>query len=528
MTRTGTRCGDSAGRGFFARNSSAGSPRRGSIFVFRIGLLVFSAMVASLQTVRETVRADEPSAVEALQAIEQLQIEAIARAERSVVAIARVRTDAPPGRRPLGPPADPLSPDFVPNEYGTGVVVGRNGLILTNYHVLGDPTKNNYYVWISRRPFEAQVHRLDKVLAADPWTDLAVLKIDTDNLEPITLGDAGSVKKGTFVLALGNPYAIARDGQVSASFGIISNTLRRMPLRQTPDRDRTRDAGPADTIHQFGTLLQTDARLNLGTSGGALINLKGEMIGLTTAASVSRGYEKSAGFAIPVDPSFRRALEDLKAGRQPEYGFLGIQPSDLGRFDRRRGTFGARVDQVIRGTPAALAGLQVNDVVTHFNGQQVHGRNELFRDLGKQPVGASIELTVARGFTESTPGEQLKLVAKLSKRHITATVPGIAQVPPPRWRGMVVDYSTALPALTVQQQSQFIDLSRCVGVVHVEPDSPAWKAGFRPHEFIHRVSGRVVTDPQAFYDAVKDVRGPVEIRMEAKDGDGAVRIVVPE
>lgn len=503
----------------FLRKDSAGSLRLARL-VARLGGLVVCALAGS-----HLGRAQEPAAAQVVEALERVQIEAIGRAERSVVAIARVRTDAPPGRRPLGP-VDPTSPDFVPNEYGTGVVVERTGLILTNYHVLGDPAKNDYYVWVRRRPFEAKVHQVDKVLAADPWTDLAVLKIDADDLEPIPLGDGQQLKKGMFVVALGNPYAIARDGQVSASFGIISNTLRRMPAREDADRDRP-PAGASETVHHFGTLLQTDARLNLGTSGGALVNLKGEMIGLITAAAVATGYEKSAGFAIPVDQGFRRTLEILKAGRQPEYGFLGVHPTDLSRFDRRRGAFGAQIDQVIRGTPAALAGLQVHDVITHFNGAPVHGRNDLFRELGKQPAGASVELTVTRGITESAPGEQLKLVARLSKKHLGGPRPGIAQSEPPRWRGLQVDYSTALPAVIVQQQSQLVDLSRCVGVVHVEPDSPAWKAGFREGDFINQVSDQDVASPEEFHAAVKNATGAVQLRLARSEGAAAVRVVLP-
>src|SRR5207253_7102267 len=134
--------------------------------------------------------------------------------------------------------------------------------------------------WIGRKPYRATVK------AADPWFDLALLKVEGAGLKPISFGDGHSVKKGAFVIALGNPYAIARDGKPSASWGIISNLQRQAP----PPRTATRASDGRETLHHYGTLIQTDARLELGTSGGALVNLKGEMIGLTTSLAALSGH----------------------------------------------------------------------------------------------------------------------------------------------------------------------------------------------------------------------------------------------
>ena len=164
-------------------------------------------------------------------------------AERSVVAIARVRKGGRGIRLPLTVgnefplergsgvvDAIPTSPDFVPNEFATGVVIDRQGHILTNYHVLGDPEENDYYIWTQRRPLRvASIEQPQEVRAGDPWTDLAVLKVSAENLEPIPLGDASQLRKGMIVIALGNPYGIARDGEVSASWGIVSNLRRAGP-----------------------------------------------------------------------------------------------------------------------------------------------------------------------------------------------------------------------------------------------------------------------------------------------------------
>ncbi len=160
------------------------------------------------------------------------------------------------------PDPRPADPEFIPNEYATGVVVDRGGLILTAYHVL-DENSDYYVTTVDRRVYRGEIW------AADPRSDLAVLSIEATDLTPMKFGDAEKLKKGQIVISLGNPYAIARDGQASASWGIISNLSRKGP--SIPDMNR---ASGKRTLHQYGTLIQTDAKLNLGTSGGALLNLR--------------------------------------------------------------------------------------------------------------------------------------------------------------------------------------------------------------------------------------------------------------
>ena len=183
----------------------------------------------------------EPSGLDAAAAMENSLVQTIASAEKSVVAIARVRKEQsgdsvrlelrpdPFGRKlSIGNPPLPTDPNFVPNEYGAGVVVDRRGLILTACHVLGDENDNYYITTSERRVYRAWIK------AADPRSDLAVLSIDgadvaSANLVPIRMGDAATLRKGQIVVTLGNPYAIARDGQSSAGWGIVSNLGRKAP-----------------------------------------------------------------------------------------------------------------------------------------------------------------------------------------------------------------------------------------------------------------------------------------------------------
>jgi len=435
-------------------------------------------------------------------------MDAIATAEKSVVAIARVRKE---DRRMFldqglpGAPPVPTDPQFVPREYGSGVIIDPNGLILTAYHVLGNPEENDYYVWLNRAGFKAVA--VQTVLAGDPWMDLAVLKVDMQNLEPIRLGNAEELKKGQWVIALGNPLAIARDGQASASWGIVSNLGRRPAPATAAQGDPT---GGRDTLHHYGTLIQTDAKLNFGCSGGALINLKGEMVGLLISLAAGPLYDSAAGFAIPVDAHFKRTLETLKQGRRADYGFLGVMPVGLSPEERARGLRGARIRDVVPGTPADHAALRPGDVIVRVDQQPVDDELDVIRLISSYPPEAQVELSVQRG------QQVIKRQVTLAKKALQTRMPPYATEPDPQWRGIVVDYVTALPVF--YQQPRWVDPRGCVGVRHVVRDSTAWKAGVRPGELIITVNGTRVASPRQFWDAVKQHTGPVTLGIMGAEG----------
>ncbi len=482
----------------------------------------------------------EPAGPAALSALQEALVTAIERAEKSVVAIARVRKSEQSARvaeqmidplrvdaAPLGflAESNPTSPDFVPNEFGTGVVLDRDGHVVTNYHVLGDPELNDYYVWVRQRPFKvAHVEVPQEVRAGDPWTDLAVLKIGAADLEPMPLGDATRLRKGMIVIALGNPYGIARDGEVSASWGIISN------LRRAAAADpRYSSAGmERSTLDQYGTLLQTDARLDWGTSGGALVNLQGEMVGLTTSLAAMAGYEQPAGFAIPVDDAFRKTVETLKQGRLPAFGFLGVQPEHLSLAERQAGRSGTRVLRVVPGTPAEKAGLQPNDVITHVNQTEVCDKNALFRELSRLPAEETVTLTLQRRGALEQPPQTVTASVVLAKKYLATSRQPYAQVAEPAWRGLRVDYPSALPPQLSLQGATTVDPAGCVAVAEVDRDSPAWKAGLRRGECISHVGTQRVATPREFFQAVADQAGTVQLQLTSGQGADAVRTVPAE
>ncbi len=393
-------------------------------------------------------------------------------------------------RRLLAEKLDLSVADNVPESFGSGLVIDEKaGLVLTNYHVVRGATK--LYV---RLPGGKGSYA--NVLAADPRSDLAVLdliKKDGLVLKEIKLGDGGKARKGQMVLAIANPFAAGfRDGSPSASWGIISN-VRRRTSAVTKEEERTR------SLHHYGTLLQTDVRLNLGCSGGALVDLHGEVIGLTSSLAGITGSDVPGGFAVPFDAGMRRIVDVLKKGEEVNYGFLGV--SFYPPPSRERGV---RLFTVSPGSPAAEAGLQPEDVIRSINDTPVENNDDMFRVLGTCQAGDEIKL----GFVRAANGvrEQRKARATLAKFAVTGPI--IARNRPSE-RGLRVDYTSLL----VQSQGRQ-RVPRGVLVREVLPTSPFANTMLKVGDVITQVNDKPVTTPGQFYRLVKGIRGPVELTIE--------------
>jgi serine protease Do len=479
-------------RGLFG--ASPGPGRGWRAVPWLLALLPLSA------TAQDPARGPVPGQAAAV--VEQAVISAIAAAERSVVAIAR-------GQVADGDAARLQDPAFIPQEYASGVVVDRQGLILTNYHVLGDPADAEYVVWLDGQPY-----RDVSIKAADPWSDLAILQIEATDLAEIPLGDASRLQKGSIVIALGNPHGTARDGRPSASWGIVANLGRKVdgPLAD-PQLRRSVDLADRETRYHFGGLIQTDTRLALGTSGGPLLNLRGEMVGLTTSLAALAGYERSTGYAIPVDDTFRRILGQLKLGQEVEYGFLGVEarnrPADPAG--------GVELLRVEPGTPADRDGLLDRDVILQIDGSPIRDTDDLFLTVGSLPPDHVAQVTLERR------GRRLTRRVRLSKKLLAASRPVIAQSPPPRWRGLVVDYASAWP-----RQGLAPPADAGVVVESVRRDSPAWQAGIRPGTFLSHVDDQPVQRPADFHRLVTGRPGAVTLRRTPADDGEVFYTVAPE
>jgi serine protease Do len=373
--------------------------------------------------------------------------------------------------------------DHVPESFGSGIVLDASGLILTNAHVVRNATKV-FVRFPDRKGSYADIHALD------PRIDLAVLRLldPPAGLKAVRLGDGDKVVEGQFVALLAYAPAVGlRNDKPNLAWGVVSR-LRRPAEGTTVETERPR--GP---LHQFGTLLQTDARVQAGWSGGALINLSGEVVGLTTTIAVVGADENSGTFAVPFGAGLRRLIDILRRGEEIEYG-----------DQQRQGR--VWVGDVIGNSPAQRAGLRRGDTITHIGGVPIESQDDLLLQVGLHPAGTTVEVVFKRG----TNSHSVQL--QFGKYHVAD--PFIASNRPAARFGMRVDPASVYPQLQLGE----VPVPE-VGVVvrEVLPGTPADKAHLQPGQLITQVNGKDVTSPADFYRAV-DAAGD-RVRLTAPSDD---------
>jgi serine protease Do len=280
----------------------------------------------------------------------------------------------------------------VETSLGSGVIVSKEGHIVTNYHVI--ERMNEIEVQLSDdRTFRATL------LGSDPTADIAVLKITAPNLRPLPLGDSESVRVGQLVFAIGNPFGLGE----TVTTGIISAKGRR--------------AGDDSAVEY----LQTDAAVNRGNSGGPLINLRGEIVGINSAifSNNEEGNWLGISFAVPSNTA-RRALESvIKRGRIVRT-YLGVTITnvtpELARQIQLDSTRGAFITDVVPGSPAERSGLQAGDVALEVNGRAIVDSVGLRNRLNEVDVGEKVELKISRvGVIKTIVAEMAETPAELSE-----------------------------------------------------------------------------------------------------------------
>jgi S1-C subfamily serine protease len=276
---------------------------------------------------------------------------------------------------------------------GAGTVLTADGLILTSEHVVQAATDIEIVF------YDGQRARAD-VLAADPRSDLAVLQTGRPGLRPAAPCNWEDVARGQWIVVLGNPFGLGRDGQLCASVGVIANLGRELPgLGETDDRF-------------YHDMIQFTAPIHPGNSGGPLFNIRGELVGVIAAMHTRAPADDGVGFAVPLTPVKRRLIETLAAGRSIEYGYLGVtarQPDADERAALGVG-YGVVIQRVEPSGPAAQAGVAVDDVILNYDGQPVTGPAQFAELVGQSPVGATVELAVSRD------GRHVTLRAVLERR----------------------------------------------------------------------------------------------------------------
>ena len=367
---------------------------------------------------------------------------------------------------------------------GSGVIVdAKNGYILTNNHVI----KGADIITVSLkdgRKFDA------KLIGTDPDTDIAVLKIEPDKLSALPFANSEQLQVGDFVVAIGNPFGL---GQTVTS-GIVS-ALGRSGLG----------------IGRFENYIQTDASINQGNSGGALINLRGELIGINNAIYSRSGGNIGIGFAIPINMA-REIMAQLIENGSIQRGRLGAQAQDLTQelaqaFNLEPGTRGAVVVKIIPGSPADKAGLKIGDVVKKVNQRSVDSADDLHNSIGLLRLGTKVTLTVLR------QGRQFIITAKIS-----------------RSKQVNIDAGKLHKRLSGATFSNIIEDHPAYGKIEgiiissIKRNSRAAAAGLRKGDIITKINNKTVHSPdEAKKIAQASRRG---IRLSIARGRSALTLVL--
>jgi len=357
--------------------------------------------------------------------------------------------------------------EFKTQGLGSGVIVRHSGnsyYILTNNHVAGEADEITA-VLNSDEEYPAEI------VGKDPRKDLAIVKITTGDVLPVAaLGNSDELRIGDWVLAVGSPFGFVS----SVTAGIVSAKGR---------------SGPADNISDF---IQTDAAINRGNSGGALVNVQGEVIGINTWIAAPSGGNIGLGFAIPINNA-KQVIDQIISTGKVEYGWLGVSisgmnakladkmdlPSDKGAF----------IHNVYIGSPADRGGILPGDFITEVDGKKINNREELVRIVGNFKVGERVDFKLYRY------GIRQSITVRIGERADNKTIQSRQDE---LWPGVIV---VPLEEHAIQE----LDLdgsAHGVLVANVEQKSKAYIGGLRPYDLITEINEKQLTTLLDFYRAI--------------------------
>ncbi|MGC9512881.1 MAG: DegQ family serine endoprotease [Fidelibacterota bacterium] len=352
--------------------------------------------------------------------------------------------------------------EFKTDVLGSGVLI-EDGYILTNNHVVENVEEITVHL-TNRHEYKAEI------IGRDPKSDIAVLRIDGNNLPEAKLGDSDKLQVGQWVLAIGNPFSDQLYSTVT--HGIISALGRSR-------------VGLVD----YEDFIQTDAAINPGNSGGALVNLEGEVIGINSAIASRSGGSQGVGFAIPVNLA-KRVMKDLIENGRVIRGYLGVQIQEvdyeIARSLGLKEVAGALIADVVEDTPADKAGLKTGDLVLKVDGKKIHTSSELRNTISARRPGDKVTLMLVRDGKEKYIDVTLEeLPENLNQAMESRTVqdgPGFS----------VQDLDKNLAA------RYGIKKDEGVIITEVQPGSEAAKKGLRPGDIIIRVGDEEISSVREF------------------------------
>ncbi len=365
---------------------------------------------------------------------------------------------------------------------GSGFIVSDDGYILTNNHVVSDAEKVRVTLSDGRK-FDATV------VGTDPRSDVAVIRIEADDLPTLEMGSSDDLKVGQWVLAVGSPFGLS--GSVTS--GIVSA------------KGRSRVG-----IVDYENFIQTDAAINPGNSGGPLLNLRGEVIGINTAIASRSGTYNGIGFAIPIDMAGNIYQQIVNNGSVTR-GFLGIAiqqlTPELADSFGLAGKQGVLVGDVTANSPARQAGLEAGDVIVEFNGKSVERVGAFRNRVAATEPEVSVPITVLRD------GKEIDLSVTLGKLDSEVTLASTTNIAAKSRLGLSVRSLNA-------QEAEKLGVGSGDGVViaSVDPGSSAAQAGLRPGMVITEVNRQAVTSESDYRDQVDAAEGEtVLLRVRDKE-----------
>jgi serine protease Do len=379
---------------------------------------------------------------------------------------------------------------------GSGVIISPDGYIVTNDHVV-DGAMDVRVTMSDRRILPA------KVVGTDPLTDLAVIKVDGTNLPNVPWGDSTKLRPGQTVLAFGNPFGF----RFTVTRGIISALNRPNPYSDDP--------------HKPGQFIQTDAAINQGNSGGPLVDVRGEVIGINTFLISPSGAFSGMGFAIPTQ-IVRPTVEKLVRYGKVTHGYMGVGISDVtpenSKFFHMTNALGAVVTQVETDSPGAKAGLKVGDVITQIDGHQVNDAGELQVEVGQKSPGTTVHLEVMRD------GRSMNIPVTLQeagKRNRQSDESASAEHGKPRWGLGLTDITPE-----VRQQIQAPHEVQGAVIEQVQPGSAADNAGLQPGDVIVEVDRKPVRNAADVRQALSSIpKGKDALLLVWANGGNTFRVL---
>ena len=363
---------------------------------------------------------------------------------------------------------------------GSGFIISDDGYIITNNHVVGDADKVTVKL-TDDREFTA------KTIGTDPHSDVAVIKIDADNLPVLALGDSDNLEVGEWVIAIGNPFGLTH----TLTAGVVSAKGRS-------------SVGIAD----YENFIQTDAAINPGNSGGPLVDLYGRVVGMNTAIFTRNGGYMGIGFAIPIN-MVKGIKEQLIEHGEVTRGYLGVViqnlTPELAKSFGLKNNKGVLVADVEDGTPAEKAGLKRGDVIIEFNGKPVVKIGDFRNSVALKKPGSKQTLTVMRNNKSKHVNV---IIGKLPEQDSSSTVS----------HGAVDGLGITVQDLTPELAEQFgLKKEKGVVVTRVSPESPAAQAGIKVGCLIKEINHKAVKSSEVFKHMVAESPEDGSVLLLVKD-----------